>query len=184
MTQNMSNAVTYSFQSGRLKCIYSTWLVSTWENYILSIYRGYKKDEQWTNIVNFKILMIMGSCVIKCWGHIDDQMFWARYCYSGTPLSIFLFWRISWSVNYDDDSTLLSLLSFPSVWVTVEEWVSEWFDLWGMKLNASKTMTKIISRSRTMHLHAVTRINYWRKCAERVWWPWYIGIDIRFQDDF
>ena len=29
--------------------------------------------------------------------------------------------------------------------------VSEWCDLWGMKLNASKTETMIVSRSRTMH---------------------------------
>ena len=29
--------------------------------------------------------------------------------------------------------------------------VCEWYDLWGMKLNASKTMIKIVSRSRTMH---------------------------------
>ena len=29
--------------------------------------------------------------------------------------------------------------------------VSEWYDLWGMKLNASKTKTMIVSRSRTMH---------------------------------
>ena len=29
--------------------------------------------------------------------------------------------------------------------------VSEWCDLWGMKLNASKTMTMIVSMSRTMH---------------------------------
>ena len=29
--------------------------------------------------------------------------------------------------------------------------VSEWCDLWGMKLNASKTKTIIVSRSRTMH---------------------------------
>ena len=28
---------------------------------------------------------------------------------------------------------------------------SEWLDLWGMKLNASKTKTMIVSRSRTMH---------------------------------
>ena len=28
---------------------------------------------------------------------------------------------------------------------------SEWCDLWGMKLNASKTKTMIASRSRTMH---------------------------------
>ena len=29
--------------------------------------------------------------------------------------------------------------------------VSEWCDLWGMKLNATKTKTTLVSRSRTMH---------------------------------
>ena len=29
--------------------------------------------------------------------------------------------------------------------------VNEWCDLWGMKLNASKTKTTIVSWSRTMH---------------------------------
>ena len=29
--------------------------------------------------------------------------------------------------------------------------VSEWCDLWGMKLNVSKTQTVIVSRFRTMH---------------------------------
>ena len=29
--------------------------------------------------------------------------------------------------------------------------VSEWCDLWGMKLNASKTKTMIVSRSRIMY---------------------------------
>ena len=32
--------------------------------------------------------------------------------------------------------------------------VSEWCDLFGMKLNASKTKTMIVSRSRTMHLQS------------------------------
>ena len=46
----------------------------------------------------------------------------------------------------------------PGVRVTVAESlsrdhvkVSEWCDLWGMKLNASKTKTMIVSRSRTLH---------------------------------
>ena len=34
--------------------------------------------------------------------------------------------------------------------------VSEWCDLWGMKLNASKTKTMIVSRSRTMHPQSPT----------------------------
>ena len=29
--------------------------------------------------------------------------------------------------------------------------VSEWCDLWGMKLNGSKTKTMIVSKPRTMH---------------------------------
>ena len=32
--------------------------------------------------------------------------------------------------------------------------VSEWCDIWGMKLNASKTKTMTVSRSRTMHPHS------------------------------
>ena len=28
-----------------------------------------------------------------------------------------------------------------------------------------------------------TPINYWWNCAEGVWWPWYNGTDILFQDD-
>ena len=49
-------------------------------------------------------------------------------------------------------------MPFPGVRVAVAESlirdlgrVSEWCDLWGMKLNASKTKTMIVSRSRTTH---------------------------------
>ena len=66
-------------------------------------------------------------------------------------------------IGYADDSTLMTVVLFPSVGVTVAESsirdlgrVSEWCDLWGMKLNASQTKTTIVSRSRTMHPHAVT----------------------------
>ena len=61
-------------------------------------------------------------------------------------------------IGYADDSTLIAVVPFPGVRVTVAESlsrdllrVSEWCDLCGMKLNASKTKTMIISRSRTMH---------------------------------
>ena len=33
--------------------------------------------------------------------------------------------------------------------------VSDWCDLWEMKLNASKTKTMIVSRSHTMHLQSL-----------------------------
>ena len=52
----------------------------------------------------------------------------------------------------------MAVVPSPGVRVTVAESlirdlgrVSEWCDLWGMKLNGSKTKTMIVSRSRTMH---------------------------------
>ena len=61
-------------------------------------------------------------------------------------------------ISYADDSTLMVVVPSPGVRVAVSESlihylgrVSEWCDLWGMKLNASKTKTMIVSRSHTMH---------------------------------
>ena len=60
--------------------------------------------------------------------------------------------------GYADDSTLIAVLPSPGVRVAVAESlsrdlmkVSEWSDLWGMKLNTSKTKTMIVSMSCTMH---------------------------------
>ena len=60
-------------------------------------------------------------------------------------------------IGYADDSTLMAVVPSPGVRVTVAESlvrelgrVSAWCDLWGMKLNVSKSKTMIISRSRTM----------------------------------
>ena len=61
-------------------------------------------------------------------------------------------------VGYADDSTLMAVVPPPGVRVAVAESlirdldrVSEWCELWGMKLNTSKTKTMIVLRSRTMH---------------------------------
>ena len=61
-------------------------------------------------------------------------------------------------IGYADDSTLMAVVPSPCVRFAAAESlirdlgrVSEWCDLWGMKLNATKTKTMIISRSRTMH---------------------------------
>ena len=61
-------------------------------------------------------------------------------------------------ISYADDSTLMAVVPSPGVRVAVTESlicdlgrVSEWCDLWEMKLNASKTKTMIFSRSHTMH---------------------------------
>ena len=57
-----------------------------------------------------------------------------------------------------DDSTLIAVVPSPGIRVTVAESlnrdiirVNAWCDLWGMKLNASKTKTMIVFRSHTMH---------------------------------
>ena len=61
-------------------------------------------------------------------------------------------------IGYADDSTLIAVAPSPGLRVAAAESTSrdlvkvgEWCDLSGMKLNASKTKTMIISRSRTMH---------------------------------
>ena len=60
-------------------------------------------------------------------------------------------------IGYADDSTLIAVVPSPGVRVAVAESlirdlirVSEWCNLWGMKLNASKTKTMIVSRSLTI----------------------------------
>ena len=57
-------------------------------------------------------------------------------------------------ISYADDSTLLAVVPSPGVRVTVAESlirdlgrVSEWCNIWGMKLNTSKTKTMIVSQS-------------------------------------
>ena len=66
-------------------------------------------------------------------------------------------------IGYADDSTLIAVVPSPCNRVAVAESlsrdlmkVSEWFDLWRMKLNTSKTKTMIISRSSTMHPQSPT----------------------------
>ena len=61
-------------------------------------------------------------------------------------------------IGYADYSTLMAVAPSPGTRVTVAESlnhdlvrVNVWCDLWGIKLNASKTKTMKVSRSRTMH---------------------------------
>ena len=60
--------------------------------------------------------------------------------------------------GYADASTLVAVVPFPGERVAISESmnhdlnrVSVWCNLWGMKLNGSKTNTMIVSRSRTDH---------------------------------
>ena len=75
-------------------------------------------------------------------------------------------------ISYADDSTLMAVVPYPGVRVTVAESlirdlgkISEWCDLWGMKLNVSKTKTMMVSRSSTMH-HQSPPVTDWRNCTE------------------
>ena len=61
-------------------------------------------------------------------------------------------------IGYTYHSTLIAVVPFTVARIAGAESlsrdlvkVSEWCDLWGMKLNASKTKTMIVSRSSTMH---------------------------------
>ena len=61
-------------------------------------------------------------------------------------------------IGYADDSTLMAVVLSPGVRVAIAEYlirdlgrVSEWCDLWGLKLNASKTKIMKVSRSHTLH---------------------------------
>ena len=61
-------------------------------------------------------------------------------------------------IGYANDSTVMAVVPSPGIRITEGESlicdlgrVSEWCDLWGMKLNANKTKTMIVSRSCTMH---------------------------------
>ena len=61
-------------------------------------------------------------------------------------------------LGYADDSTLMAVVPLSGVRVAVAESlirdlgrVSEYCEIWGMKLNASKTETMIVSRHLTMH---------------------------------
>ena len=73
------------------------------------------------------------------------------------PLTV-LIERLLKLYGYADDSTLMAVVPSPGERVSVSESinndlnkVSVWCDLWGMKLNVSKTNTMIVSRSCTVH---------------------------------
>ena len=98
--------------------------------------------------------MVVGINWLRLFQECRRAVFWAHYCSFRTLRSFFPFW-----IGYADDSTLMAAVPSPGVSsVTVAEFlihdlgrVSEWCDLWGIKLNTSKTKTMIVSLSHTMH---------------------------------
>ena len=104
------------------------------------------------------------------------------------PLLFFLYTSELFSILenklivYDDDSTLMAVVPSPGVKVAVAESlirdlgrVSELCDLWGIKLNASKTKTMIVSRSRTMHHQSPPlTIGGRRSLITLLFWEWHL----------
>ena len=102
-------------------------------------------------------MVVVGVNWLMLFQECRREVFWACYCFFCTLHSSFPFCKNN-LIGYADDCTLMAVMPSPGVRVAVAESlirdlgrVSEWCDLWGMKLNASKTKTIIVSRSRTMH---------------------------------
>ena len=117
--------------------------------------------------------MVVGVNWLTLYQECHRAVFWARY-YPSCTLRSFLFISENKLVGYADDSTLMAAVPSPGVRVAVAEFlvrdlgkVNNWYGLWGMKLNASKTKTTILSRSRTVRPQSPP-INYWWNCTERV----------------
>ena len=61
-------------------------------------------------------------------------------------------------IGYADDSTLIEAIPSPNARISVAQSldrdllkVSDWCNMWGMKLNVSKTKTMVVSRSRSLN---------------------------------
>ena len=116
------------------------------------------------------------------------EVFWVRSCSSCIPPSFSPYGKQA-LYGYADDSTLVAVVPFPGGRVIVVESlnsdlskVSMWWDLWGMKLKASKTKTMIVSRSSKIHPQS-TPIDSGSNCSEGVCWLCYIGCDAWCLDD-
>ena len=73
-------------------------------------------------------------------------------------------------IGYADDSTLIAVVPSPGVRLTVAESlirdlgrVSEWCDLWEMRLNQDCDSLQV-----THNASPVTPTNYWQNCAQGV----------------
>ena len=74
-----------------------------------------------------------------------------------------LFFILEKLIGYADVSTLMAVVPSTGVRVTVAEslirelgTISEWCDVWEIKINANKTKSMIVSRSHTLHPQSPT----------------------------
>ena len=102
-------------------------------------------------------MVVVANRLTWCQGCLRE-VFWALRCSSCTLQSFSLSIVENKLYGYADDSTLVAVVPSPGERVAVSETmnrdlnrVSVWCNLWGMKLNASKTKTMLVSRSHTVH---------------------------------
>ena len=117
-------------------------------------------DGCWSKLVNVVSEVLQGS--VLCWLLLllyTLELFSLENTLISGQLSIIFFQHVrNISSGYADDSTLMAVVPSSGIRVMVAESlirdlgrVGECCDLRGMKLNASKTKTIIVSRSLTMH---------------------------------
>ena len=98
-------------------------------------------------VLYLALLQVVEVANFRIFEECRRAVFWARYCSFCTPRNFFSFWRIS----------LLVMLTTPLWWLLCHLQamnrdlvrVNAWYDLWWIKLNASKTKTMIVPRSKT-----------------------------------
>ena len=97
------------------------------------------------------------SKLVNVWSGVPQGNVWGPLLFLLYTSELFFVLKNK-PIGYADDSTLMAVVPSPGVRVTVAGSlirdlgrISKWCDLWGMKLNASKTKTTIVSRSSTMH---------------------------------
>ena len=102
-------------------------------------------------------MVVVANWLTWCQG-CPREVFWARSCSFCTLEELFSIVENK-LCGYADDSTLVAVVPSHGERVVVSESmnrdlnrVSVCCNLWGMKLNASKTKTTIVSRSRTVIL--------------------------------
>ena len=97
------------------------------------------------------LIQCVGRLYVSCVGKTVPYIF--QHAQLDSIIKMFFSILENKLIGYADDSTLMAVVPSPGAESLNRDLVrvNAWCDLWGMKLNASKTKTMIVFRSRTMH---------------------------------